>query len=88
MDLIKYFTNLYKENRQISLLTWVYGSVAIVSLIIAGLFALINQSLGHILLFIPGICVLVLVLNLVIWSLIRSTIEALEDSKKRKKNSK
>lgn len=88
MDLIKYFTNLYKENRQIALLTWIYGSVAVVSLLVAGLFALINQTIGQALLLVPGICVLVLIMNLIVWSLVRSTIESIEDSKKRKKSSK
>ena len=88
MDLIKKFTNLYKENRQITLLTWIYSSVAAVSLIVAGLFALVNQAFGHALLYIPGVCILVLVLNLVVWALVRSSIETLEDAKKRKKNSK
>ena len=88
MDLIKYFTNLYKENRQISLLTWIYGSIAILSLIIAGLFALINQAFGQFLLWIPGLAILVLISNLVVWSLIRSILDAIDEAKKRKKNNK
>jgi cell division protein FtsW (lipid II flippase) len=87
MDLIKYFTNLYKEGRQIALLTWIYGTVAAIAVVIAGLFAIVNQDLGRAILIIPVVCVLVLLLNLVAWSIIHTIFDTLKNKQKTAKKS-
>ena len=76
-----YFVELYKENKQIVLLTWCYSIIAIIFVIIAGLIALINQPLGVSLLIIPLVSIIALAMNVVFWALIHLAI----DSKSKKK---
>ncbi len=87
MDLIKYFTNLYKEGRQIALLTWIYGTVSAVAIVVAGLFAIVDQNLGRAVLIVPVVCVFVLLLNLVAWSIIHTIFDTLKEKKKVAKKS-
>ena len=88
MELVNKFTNLYKENRQIALLSAVYGTVATVSLLIAGLFAIIDQEIGRKILIVPQLSLIALVGNLVAWSIIHTLFDSINEAKKRKKNSK
>ena len=76
-----YFIDLYKENKQIVLLTWCYSAIAILFVIISGLIALINQPLGVSILIIPLVAVIALAMNVVFWALIHLAI----DSKSKKK---
>lgn len=87
MDLIKYFTNLYKEGRQIALLAWVYGTASVILVIIAGLLAIIDQSLGRLVLIVPAVCVVVMLANLVTWSIIHTIFDSLKEKQKSAKKS-
>ena len=88
MELVNKFTNLYKENRQIALLSAVYGAVAAVSLLIAGLFAIVDQEIGRKILIVPELSMIVLIANLVVWSIIHTLFDSIDNAGKRKKNSK
>lgn len=77
-------TRMYREKREISLLTWAYASVAVVVLIVAGLIALVNQPTGVSLLVVPLISVVAMIANVVVWALIRFIIETHEQNEKSK----
>lgn len=78
MNILAHFFKLYRENRQIALLTWTYAIVAVVSVFIAGLLALADQSIGVGFLIVPGIAVIALCGNIVVWSLINSAMGMIE----------
>lgn len=77
-------TGMYREKREISLLTWAYASVAVIVLIVAGLIALVNQPTGVSLLVVPLISVVAMIANVVVWALIRFIIETHEQNEKSK----
>ena len=88
MNILRYFIGLYRKNRQLVLLSWVYGILAVVLVFIAGIFALINQSVGVAILIVPLIAICALSANVVTWALIHlmldSTAKKLEDAEKAK----
>jgi hypothetical protein len=92
MNILRYFIGLYCKNRQLVLLSWVYGILAIVFVFIAGIFALINQSVGVAILIVPLVAICALSANVVAWALIHlmldSTAKKLEEAEKKtqKKN--
>lgn len=92
MNILRYFIGLYRKNRQLVLLSWVYGILAIVFVFIAGIFALINQSVGVAILIVPLVAICALSANVVAWALIHlmldSTAKKLEEAEKKtqKKN--
>jgi hypothetical protein len=75
-SVIDYFVDLYKENKQIVLLSYCYAAIAVVFTIVAGLFALINQPLGVSLLVIPLVAVIALCMNVVFWALVHLAIDS------------
>lgn len=86
-SVIDYFVELYKENRQITLLTWCYSALTIIFVMIAGLIALLNQPLGVGVLVVPLVCVVALCMNIVFWALIHLAIDTKsKNDKKNKKN--
>lgn len=76
MNVLEYFEDLYKDKSQVALLTWAYSIAAIVFVIIAGLFALIDQAFGVSILIIPLVSAVALCANVVVWALIRFAIES------------
>jgi hypothetical protein len=87
MNILRYFIGIYRKNRQLVLLSWVYGILAIVFVFIAGIFALINQSVGVAILIVPLVAICALSANVVAWALIRlmldSTAKKLEEAEKK-----
>ena len=77
-------SRMYREKRQIGLLTWSYLTVAVVVLIVAGLIALINQQAGVSLLIIPATAIVAMLANVIVWALIRYIIESHEQNEKSK----
>lgn len=75
MDLVNYFMNLYKSRKQVILLTWAYLFLAAVTVLIAGICALINQSVGVAMLIIPLVAIIALCMNVVAWSFVRFIID-------------
>lgn len=92
MNILRYFIGLYRKNRQLVLLSWVYGILAVVFVFIAGIFALINQGVGVAILIVPLVAICALSANVVAWALIHlmldSTAKKLEEAEKKtqKKN--
>ena len=74
------------------LLSWVYGIIAVVFVFVAGIFALINQSVGVAILIVPLIAICALSANIVVWALVHlmldSTAQKLEESEKSRKKTK
>lgn len=66
---------LYKENRKLELLQYAYIGLLLASVVVCGLIALFNQALGVGCLIIPLICLVAFAMNMVAWSLIKTTIE-------------
>jgi phosphotransferase system glucose/maltose/N-acetylglucosamine-specific IIC component len=85
---IDYFIDLYKENRQITLLSWCYSALTIVFVMIAGLIALLNQPLGVGVLIVPLVCVVALCMNIVFWALIHLAIDTKSKNDEKKKSAK
>ncbi len=71
----EYFTKLYREKSQVTLLTWAYGIISVVVVLTAGLIALINQSVGVAVLIIPLISISALCANIFVWALVRFIID-------------
>ena len=88
MNILRYFIDLYRKNRQLTLLSWVYGIIAVIFVFIAGIFALINQSVGVAILIVPLIAICALSANVVVWALVHlmldSTAKKLEENEKKK----
>ena len=78
------FTKIYREKRQVSLLTWAYAIISVAVIIVAGLIALINQSVGVAILIIPLIAIAAMCANIMVWSLIRFILETHEQKTKAK----
>lgn len=78
----EYLKKLYRERKQISLLSWFYGSVAVIFVFIAGLCALINQSFGVALLIVPLVALVALCANVTVWALVKLGIQKLEELEK------
>ena len=76
MNILGYFLGLYQEKKQVALLAWAYGLVAVAVTILAGLVALINQSVGVAIMIVPLIAVVAFSVNIVMWALIRFAIES------------
>lgn len=67
---------LYKEGQALILLEWIYAIVSIGALLLAGLLALVNQSLGVGFLIIPLVSFVAFSMNIVAWALIKLLIES------------
>lgn len=88
MNILRYFIDLYRKNRQLTLISWVYGIIAVVFVFVAGVFALINQSVGVAILIVPLVAICALSTNVVVWALVHlmldSTAKKLEENEKKK----
>lgn len=74
---MNYFIKLYTEHRSLALITWGYLIISVLALLLAGIFALMNQDLGRSILFVPLLSFLACICNLVIWALIKLGIDTL-----------
>lgn len=78
------FSKMYREKKQLSLLTWAYAIISIAVVIAAGLIALINQSVGVAILIIPLVAIAAMCANVIMWSLIRFLLQTYETKEKAK----
>lgn len=76
MNILGYFLGLYKDKKQVVLLSWAYAAIAVVITILAGLVALINQSVGVAIMIIPLVAIIAFSVNIVMWALIRFAVES------------
>lgn len=88
MNILRYYINLYRKNRQLTLISWVYGIIAVVFVFVAGIFALINQSVGVAILIVPLVAICALSANVVVWALVHlmldGTVKKLEENEQAK----
>lgn len=86
----KKFTELFKAEKKLELLQYAYAIIFILVTLVAGLIALIKQSVGVSFLIIPLICLISFSMNLVTWSIVKTAIEHFypETTKKEEKESK
>ena len=73
--------DMYKEKKELALLELAYLSIAAISFVAAAVTALFNQSLGIAILIVPLAALIVAVANIVVWSLVKSIVEAKDDKK-------
>ena len=78
-----YVLNVVESNGPLKILQITYGVVGTVSLVVAGLVSLVNQSLGWGLLIIPLVTFVAVGLNTVTWALLRLCIDSLAAQKLR-----
>lgn len=71
MTIAKYLTKLYEDRRELALLQWTYLAMAVVSVVIAGVFALFNQSLGVSILIVPLAAFIAMSMNIIAWALVK-----------------
>ena len=71
MSLIESIRKLYTEKRELALLEWTYLAMIILSVIVAGIFALFNHSLGVSILIVPLVALTAMCMNVVAWALIK-----------------
>ena len=79
-----YFKDLYQNHREYTLLQWLYAIIAVLGVIIAGLVALMNQTLGISILIVPGIFGVAFLANLVAWSLLNTVLKSVFSGSKKK----
>lgn len=84
--LLQYFKQLYKEQRELTILEVTYLIIAVLSFLVAAVIALLNQSLGVALLIIPFVSFLALSANMIVWALVRMFLD--ESTKKIMRNQK
>ena len=76
MSILNHFLGLYQDKKQIALLSWAYGIIAVFATVVAGLIALVNQSLGVGIMIIPLVAIVAFSVNIIMWALIRFAIES------------
>ena len=84
--LLQYLKQLYKEQRELTILEVTYLIIAVLSFLVAAVIALLNQSLGVALLIIPFVSFLALSANIIVWALVRILLD--ESTKNDHKKSK
>ena len=83
---LQYLKQLYKEQRELTILEVTYLIIAVLSFLVAAVIALLNQSLGVALLIIPFVSFLALSANIIVWALVRMLLD--ESTKNDHKKSK
>ena len=81
MKLIESVQAMYENKREFTILQWIYMAIALVSLVFAGLMALINQSFGIGLLVVPLVAIVAFCMNTITWALVRLVLDALKGKK-------
>jgi hypothetical protein len=82
MSILKHFAKLYEDKRELALLEWTYLAMVIMSVLIAGIFALFNQSLGVSILIVPMVAFIAMSMNVVAWALIKLAADTFLPKKK------
>ena len=70
-----YIFTLYRNHRELTILEWVYGGLALVAVVLAGIIALVNQPLGVAILIVPLVSFVAFAMNIVTWALVKFVLE-------------
>ena len=84
MELFNHFLNLYKNKKQIAVLSYVYLYVALFFVLIAGICALVNQQFGVKMLVVSVVALGTFCVNIVTWALVCFVIDAITERAKEK----
>jgi class 3 adenylate cyclase len=74
-DVVNYIQRQVRERRDLKLLQISYFLIGVLSLLVAGLIGLVNQSVGVGILIVPLIVFTALSLNIVAWALIKLALD-------------
>ena len=85
MNILEYFARLYREKRELALLEWAYLVMVILSVLIAGIFALFDQSVGVGMLIVPMVTLIAMSMNVVAWALIKLAADTILPKTKNEK---
>jgi len=85
MNILDYFSKLYKERRELTLLQWAYLALVIGSVVVAGIFALFDRAVGVGILIVPMVALIAMSMNVVAWALIKLTADTFLPKKPAKK---
>ena len=88
MNILNYFSKLYNEKRELSLLQWTYIVIGVVSVLVAGILALFNQGIGTAVLVVPLAAFVAMSMNIVAWALIKLAADSFLAKKDDKKTTK
>lgn len=72
-----YFAELLCERREVTILGWFYGAIAVLVVILSGFTALLNRPVGAAMLIIPFVILVAFSLNLFAWGFVKFFIERL-----------
>ena len=82
MSIIKHLTKLYEEKRELTLLQWSYLAIIIASVLVAGIIALVERSVGVATLIVPLVAFVAMAMNIVVWALVRLVADSFFVKKK------
>lgn len=86
---LQYLKQLYRDQRELTILEITYLIIAVSSFLVAAVIALLNQSLGVALLIIPFVAFLALSANIIVWALVRMLLdESTKNDHKKSEDSK
>ena len=77
MSAMDYIRKLYADRRELALLEWTYFAIIVVSVLIAGIFALFDHSFGISILIVPLVALTAMSMNVVAWALIKLAADTL-----------
>lgn len=88
MNILDYFSKLYREKRELAMLEWTYLALVIASVVVAGIFALVDQAMGVGILIVPLVALIAMSMNVVAWALIKLAADSFLPKKAGKKSSR
>ncbi len=66
---------LYKNHRELLLVEITYLVITLISFVVSGVIALFNQSLGVAALMVPLVALIALVVNIVVWAMVKFVLD-------------
>ncbi len=76
LGIVKYLKKLYQNKQELTLIETTYGLVALVFFLLAAVVSLLDRALGVALLIIPLISFIALATNVVVWALLKLSLES------------
>lgn len=66
---------LYKNHRELLLVEITYLVITLIAFVVSGVIALFNQSLGVAALIVPLVALIALVVNIVVWAMVKFVLD-------------
>lgn len=77
MGVMNGIIKLYKNHRELLLVEITYLIITLIAFVVSGVIALFNQSLGVAALVVPLVALIALVVNIVVWAMIKFVLDCL-----------